>query len=34
MSLRPFRDIHRKKTKIVNVGNVKIGGNIQSRFSQ
>ena len=27
MSLRPFRDIHRKKTKIVNVGNVKIGGN-------
>ncbi len=27
MSLRPFRDIHRKKTKIVSVGNVKIGGN-------
>ena len=26
MSLRPFRDIHRKKTKVVNVGNVKIGG--------
>ena len=26
MSLRPFRDINRKKTKIINVGNVKIGG--------
>tara|TARA_Y100000590_G_scaffold194517_1_gene221010 strand:+ start:7641 stop:8741 length:1101 start_codon:yes stop_codon:yes gene_type:complete len=27
MSLRPFRDIHRRKTKEINVGNVKIGGN-------
>ncbi len=27
MSLRPFRDINRKKTKEINVGNVKIGGN-------
>ena len=26
MSLRPFRDIKRKKTKVINVGNVKIGG--------
>ena len=26
MSLRPFRDIHRKETKVINVGNVKIGG--------
>ena len=26
MSLRPFRDIHRKITKVINVGNVKIGG--------
>ena len=26
MSLRPFRDIHRKKTKVISVGNVKIGG--------
>ena len=26
MSLRPFRDIHRKKTKTISVGNVKIGG--------
>ena len=26
MSLRPFRDIHRKKTKVITVGNVKIGG--------
>ena len=26
MSLRPFRDISRKKTKIINVGEVKIGG--------
>tara|TARA_B100000686_G_scaffold143587_1_gene151117 strand:+ start:634 stop:1734 length:1101 start_codon:yes stop_codon:yes gene_type:complete len=26
MSLRPFRDIHRKKTKVVNVGKIKIGG--------
>ena len=27
MSLRPFRDIHRRKTKEINVGNIKIGGN-------
>tara|TARA_Y100001970_G_C14166925_1_gene821859 strand:- start:31 stop:1128 length:1098 start_codon:yes stop_codon:yes gene_type:complete len=27
MSLRPFRDINRRKTKVINVGNVKIGGN-------
>ena len=27
MSIRPFRDIARKKTKVVTVGNVKIGGN-------
>ncbi len=26
MSLRPFRNINRKKTKVINVGNVKIGG--------
>ena len=26
MSVRPFRDIKRRKTKVVNVGNVKIGG--------
>jgi len=26
MSLRPFRDISRKKTKVINVGNVKVGG--------
>ena len=26
MSLRPFRDINRKKTKVINVGDVKIGG--------
>ena len=26
MSLRPFRDISRKKTKVINVGSVKIGG--------
>ena len=26
MSIRPFRDIKRKKTKIVNVGNVRVGG--------
>lgn len=26
MSLRPYRDINRKKTKTVSVGNVKIGG--------
>ena len=29
MSLRPFRDINRKKTTIINVGNVKIGGDNQ-----
>ena len=27
MSLRPFRNIDRKKTKVINVGDVKIGGN-------
>ena len=27
MSPRPFRDIKRKKTKVINVGDVKIGGN-------
>ena len=27
MSLRPFRDIHRRKTKVINVGNIKVGGN-------
>ena len=27
MSIRPFRDIKRKKTKVINVGNLKIGGN-------
>ena len=26
MSLRPFRDINRRKTKEINIGNVKIGG--------
>ena len=26
MSLRPFRDIKRNKTKVINVGKVKIGG--------
>ena len=26
MSVRPFRDIIRRKTKVINVGDVKIGG--------
>ena len=26
MSIRPFRDIKRRKTKTINVGNVKVGG--------
>ena len=26
MNLRPFRDIKRKKTKVISVGKVKIGG--------
>ena len=26
MSIRPFRDIFRKKTKVIKVGNVKVGG--------
>ena len=26
MSIRPFRDIERRKTKVINVGNVKVGG--------
>ncbi len=26
MSIRPFRDINRKTTKVINVGNVKVGG--------
>ena len=27
MSIRPYRDIKEKKTKVVSVGNLKIGGN-------
>lgn len=27
MNVRPFRNINRKKTKVINVGNVKVGGN-------
>ena len=27
MSIRPFRDIKRNKTKVINVGDVLIGGN-------
>ena len=27
MNLRPFREIKRRKTRVVKVGNVKIGGN-------
>ena len=27
MSIRPFRDIKRRKTKVISVGNIKIGGN-------
>ena len=27
MSIRPFRDIKRRKTKEINVGKVKVGGN-------
>ncbi len=27
MSLRPFRDIKRRKTKVINVGSIKVGGN-------
>ena len=26
MSIRPFRDINRRKTKVISVGNVKVGG--------
>ena len=26
MSVRPFRDIKRRKTKVINVGDLKIGG--------
>ena len=26
MSIRPFRDIKRRKTKVINVGKVKVGG--------
>ena len=26
MSIRPFRDIKRRKTKTINLGNVKVGG--------
>ena len=26
MSIRPFRDINRKKTRVINVGDVKVGG--------
>ena len=27
MSIRPFRDIKKKETKVINVGKVKVGGN-------
>ena len=27
MSIRPYRDIKRRKTRVINVGDVKIGGN-------
>ena len=27
MSIRPFRDIKRRPTKVINVGKVKVGGN-------
>ena len=26
MSIRPFRDIHRRETKVIQVGKVKVGG--------
>ena len=26
MSIRPFRDIKRRKTKVISVGDVKVGG--------
>ena len=26
MSIRPFRDINRRKTKVINVGDMKVGG--------
>ena len=26
MSIRPFRDINRRKTKVIDVGDVKVGG--------
>ena len=26
MNVRPFRNINRKKTKVINVGSVKVGG--------
>ena len=32
MSIRPFRDIHRKKTKVIKVGNVKIREQILKDF--
>ena len=26
MNVRPFRNINRKKTKVINVGGIKVGG--------
>ena len=34
MSLRPYRDIIKKKTKEIKVGDVKIGGSIQYLYSR
>ena len=34
MSVRPFRDIKRKKTKTISVGKVKIGGANRLLFNQ
>ena len=33
MSIRPFRDIKRRKTKEINVGSIKVGGNKESNKS-
>ena len=34
MSLRPFRNIYRKKTKVISVGDVKVGGDNPMKMSK
>ena len=34
MNIRPFRDIKRRKTKKIKIGNVEVGGNSPYQYNQ